>query len=238
MVRGEVPAVLDPLSPPDLANSVTAFSTLGAGVATLTLDRLVQPQPLRWRLVYLSILVTGIPTLGWHGFGGELWRVSDVGSNLLVGLALQLAVLGDFWPRRTQRMVGGIAAAANGLAIAWMVREATTGVRSYAIDFGSFGGFYAGEAMLIADALVVTGLLWSKRDEIPPAARPLLRVVTATFLLGLGLATADGSVVHARVISYHAIWHVVGGFGFVFLWAFNLVRLQNGGLRGDEAARL
>jgi hypothetical protein len=31
--------------------------------------------------------------------------------------------------------------------------------------------------------------------------------------------------VHFTVLSYHATWHVVSAFGFVFLWAYNHVRL-------------
>ena len=63
------------------------------------------------------------------------------------------------------------------------------------------------------------------RKRIAPQAKPLLHAVTAIFVVGLGLATADGSVVIGRVGSLHALWHVVGSFGFVFLWVFTQVRL-------------
>src|SRR5690606_34387703 len=104
--------------------------------------------------------------------------------------------------------------------------EAVTGVKTYAIPLGGLGGFYPGEAMLIADAIAIVALFYAARREIAPEAMPLLHCVTGIFLAGLGLATADGSVVIGRVGSMHALWHVVGGFGFIFLWAFVHVRLR------------
>jgi len=212
------------LSPPDLANTVTSFCTILAGVVTLLFCRLVAPQPRRWVVVYGCIFLTGLPTFGWHGFGGELMRVLDIGSNLLLGWALQLAVLGDFYAPTTQWRIGWSSGVVNLLAVAQMIGEALSGGGRDAISFGSFGGFYAGELVLIADAFLVTGLLYVRRHEVPQAARPLLHAVTATFLVGLGLATAAGTTVHWRWVSYHALWHVVGAFGFVVFWAFNHVR--------------
>lgn len=219
-----------PLRAADLANAVTSFSTLGAGLTTLALGWLVPPrQPLRWLAVWGALFVTGIPTLGWHGWGTETWRVLDVGTNLLLAFALQVAVLGDFYSRSVRRRVVVGSAIANLAAIAQLASEAISGERSHVISFGAHGGFYAGEAMLIADALLVTGLLVAKRREFPDAARPLLWIMTGLFAVGLGLATAEGDVVTGRVGAWHALWHVVGGFGFVFLWAFVHVRLSRAG---------
>lgn len=216
-----------PLSPPDLANAVTSFSTIGAGVVTFALAWLVPPrQPARWLLVWFALFVTGLPTLGWHGWGGEFWRVSDGGTNLLLAWCIQLAVLGDYYAPETRRRMGAVMGVLNGAAIAWMFGEAATGTKTYLVSFGEHGGFYPGEAMLIVDSLLVTGLLVAKRSTFPDRARPLLWITTALFVLGLALATADGDVVGGRVGSWHALWHVVGGFGFVFLWAFNHVRLM------------
>lgn len=226
-----------PLPPADLANAVTSFATIGAGGITLALGWLVPPrQPARWLLVWLALFLTGLPTLGWHGWGGEPWRVADVGTNLLLAWLLMLAVLGDDWPARTRLRLGAAMGAANLAAIAWMVREAVTGQRAYLIPLGDHGGFLPGEAVLILDALVVTGLLVARRRSFPDAARPLLWLVTGLFLLGLALATADGSVVSGRVGSWHALWHVVSGLGFVVLWAFVHVRQLEGRPR-TRAAR-
>lgn len=217
-----------PLSPADLANAVTAFSTLGAGLTTFALGLLVPPrQPRRWLVAYFAIFVTGIPTLGWHGFGTETWRVLDVGTNLLLGFALQLAVLGDYYGPATRLRVAAASAFANAAALLQLILEGVKGEKSYLVSFGEHGGFYAGEAMLIADALLVTVLLVAKRREFPDPARPMLWIATALFVAGLVLATADGDVVTGRFGAWHALWHVVGGFGFVFLWAFNHVRLTN-----------
>jgi hypothetical protein len=221
------------LPAPDLANAVTSFCTIGAGITTLAFSWWVAPgQPRRWVFVWLCLFITGLPTLGWHGWGvvatdgsGEAWRVADVGTNLLLAFAIQLAVAGDFYTPRFRTRLGVASALANAVAIAGLVREAATGVKVYAIPLGDFGGFYPGEAMLIADALLVTGLLYAARRRIAQAAKPLLHCVTAIFLTGLGLATAEGAVVVGRVGSLHALWHIVGSFGFLFLWAFTHVRL-------------
>lgn len=220
------------LPAPDLANAVTSFCTIGAGLTTLALGRLVAPRhPPRWTFVWLCLFVTGLPTLGWHGWGvvagpsGDAWRVADVATNLLLAWAIQLAVAGDFHGSRFRNRLAIASGAVNLLAIAGLVREAVTGVKVLAIPLGAFGGFYPGEAVLILDAILATALFYRARARIAPAAKPLLHAVTGLFLLGLGLATADGSVVIGRVGSLHALWHVVGGFGFVFLWAFVHVRL-------------
>lgn len=223
------------LPAPDLANAVTSFCTIGAGVTAMVLSRLVEPrQPPRWMGVWFCLFLTGLPTLGWHGWGvvatdwtGEAWRIADVGTNLLLAFAIQLAVAGDFYGTRFRNRLALLSGVANLVAVAGLVREGVTGVKSYAIPLGDFGGFYPGEAMLIADAFLVTGLFYAARERIAPAAKPLLHAVTAIFVVGLGLATAEGSVVVGQVGSLHALWHVVGGFGFVFLWAFTQVRLAH-----------
>lgn len=216
------------LSPPDLANAVTAFCTLGAGAVALLFCRLVAPQPARWQLVWWCLLVTGIPTFLWHAWLWDPFRVLDVASNLLLAWALQVAVLGDFYAPATRRRVAAVSAAVNVVAVGWMLRETVTGVVGDAVSFGPHGGFQPGEVVLIADSVAVAALLWMRRDRIPDRARPLLRTVTATFVAGVALATGSGTRVDFGWLSYHALWHVVGAFGFLQLWAFNLVRF--GGL--------
>lgn len=212
------------LSPPDLANTITGFATLLSGLTAWIFSHWVGPQPGRWRFVYACIVVTGVFTVGWHGWATESLRILDVGTNLLVVWAIQLAILGDYDAPATRNRVAAASGALNLLGIAWMAREAATGVRHYVIDLGAFGGFYAGEALLIFDAFLATALFYRQRARIPRAAKPLLWSVTGIFLVGLGLATAAGTTVHHRILSYHALWHLVGAFGFLFLWAFNHVR--------------
>jgi hypothetical protein len=88
-----------------MANTITSFATIFAGVFTVTLWASLRGQPLRWGHAYLWIFLTGIPTLGPHGYGEPFrapshpyWSVADTGSNLILAWALQVAVLGDFSP--------------------------------------------------------------------------------------------------------------------------------------------
>lgn len=227
------------LSPPDLANAVTSVCTIGAGVTTLAFGRWVGRHPARWMFVYFCLFLTGLPTLGWHGWGvvapdwtRDGWQVADIASNLLLAWSVQLAVAGDFHgPRMVRRILWG-SGAVNLAAVLWMVREAVVGTKVHWIPLGEFGGFYAGEAVLIADAVLAVGLFYAARARIAAEAKPLLHAVTAIFLVGLGLATADGDVVAGRVGSLHALWHVLGSFGFLFLWAFTEVRLRAEARRG------
>ncbi len=223
------------LSPPDLANAVTSFATIFAGASTYLLCRFAGRQPWRWERAYLALLLTGFPTLGWHGWQLEAWRVADVGTNLILAYALQLAVLGDFYPRRAQQVGAVVLGGINAAGIGQLFREAYTGQAPYVLQFGSFGGFQLGELVLIFDSLTVFALFVHSRQAIPARALPLLRVMTVVFLCGLLLATAAGTTVHARVLSYHALWHIVGAFGFIFLWAMNHMRFAaDNGTRNTE----
>ena len=75
-----------------IANTVTDFAMLLAGCLCVTLTRLVHPQPARWRLVYATVVITGIFTITLHGFGETvtdfgprwLWAYLDTGSNIVV----------------------------------------------------------------------------------------------------------------------------------------------------------
>jgi hypothetical protein len=55
---------------------------------------------------------------------------------------------------------------------------------------------------------------------------------TAWFLFGAWLASAKNHRVDHTVLAYHAVWHVVGAFGFLIIWAFNHVRF--GGARASS----
>ena len=220
------------LSAPDLANSVTSFATLGAGVVTLLLCWLGRPQPLRWRVAYGLIVVTGVPTLGWHATLDPGWRWADTGSNLLLAFGIQVAVLRDYYAPAAQRRVLLASSTLNALAVLWMGAETVIGRVPFPLRFGRHGGFNVGELVLILDALGVTALLFRARSQVPPRARGLLTAVFFTFVLGVVLASADGTKVDLRVISHHALWHIVSAFGFVLLWAFNDVRLHPAGTPG------
>jgi hypothetical protein len=122
--------------------------------------------------------------------------------------------------------VAATTGAINLAGVAWIFREAITGEKHYLIPFGEHGGFYTGEVLLILDSFLVVGLLFARRREIAARAKPLLYLVTATFTVGLFLATAGNQEVAEPFWSWHALWHVVGAFGFVLFWAFNHVRFE------------
>ena len=223
-----------------MANAITSFATILAGVFTVTLWLLLRDQPARWLHAYLWIFLTGIPTLGLHGYGEPFgapshpfWAVADTGSNLILAWALQLAVLGDYWSRRVQWRVGGASLGVNLAGIANMVRERFFASEvSYLIPLGELGGFRTGEVMLIADSVFVVGLLTWTRSRMPARARRLLALLAITFLCGLALATAAneqvGPLLGVPVLAYHALWHLVSGFGFLVFYLFNHVRFNEG----------
>jgi len=218
--------MFDRLSAPDLANTVTGFATLLSGVVTVLMCRYVRPQPRLWHFAYACIVITGVPTILFHGYLTRMLAAADVSSNLLLAWALQLAVLGDFWPDRTRNRVAAASGVVNLAAVGWIFGEAITGEKYYLISFGDHGGFYTGEVVLILDSFLVIGLLAWQRRRIAARAKPLLYLVTAFFTVGLFLATAGNQEVAEPFWSWHALWHVVGAFGFVLFWAFNHVRFE------------
>ncbi|HYD48479.1 MAG TPA: hypothetical protein VEB21_09035 [Terriglobales bacterium] len=132
-----------------MANAITSFATIFAGIVTLALWFAMRDQPWRWAHAYLWIFLTGLPTLGMHGYGEPFgaashpyWIVADTGSNLILAWALQLAVLGDFWPHLQARL-GALSLTVNLAAIGKMIHENFFAAeRIYLIPLGDFGGFW------------------------------------------------------------------------------------------------
>jgi hypothetical protein len=122
--------VTEALPPFALANAVTSFATLLAGVFTFAMALMTGHHTGAWLFAYACIFITGIPTIGFHGLGevpvvSHAWRVSDTGSNLLLAWALQVAVLGDFYSSRVQRRFALASGLVNLAAIGWMIYEAS-----------------------------------------------------------------------------------------------------------------
>lgn len=216
-----------------LANTVTGFATLFSGCMCLLLSRLVAEHPRRWHFAYWTIVVTGVFTVTLHGFGETVsgfgprwfWAFLDTGSNIVVAWAIALAVLGDYYSPEQQRIARPLLTIAMGVGVAWHFYDRLPSTeRSFLIPLGNWGGFYPGETWLIALSLAVTALFYARRSDIPVAARPLLTLVVAIFLVGMLLATARNEDVVYPFFAIHALWHLVGAFGFVALWAFNHVR--------------
>ncbi len=214
-----------PISAADLANTTTAFATLLSGLVALALCRWAGPQPRRWVAVYAAVVITAIPTIWYHGFGETpLAGFFDGATNLLLAWVWQVAALGDYYRPRTRWIVAGSSGMLLlGVSI-WRLTAGLEQTRRLAIRFGDFGGFSVNELVLIASAFLVLGLMYAKLSRVPTRARPLLYLLTVLFLVGWLLATASNQQVDGRIFAWHALWHVVGAFGFVVLWAYNQAR--------------
>lgn len=213
-----------------LANTTTGFATLFVGIACLLLCYLVRKQSKAWHFVWWMVVVTGVLTITLHGFGETVegfgprwfWGFLDTGSNIIVTWAIALAVVDDFY---SQDAVKGkhfqiLLTAFMLIGVSWHFYDQFPATERFMlIPLGKWGGFYPGESCLIAFALLNVVLFFNKRDEIPDAAKPLLYLVTGTFLCGLLLATASNDKIIYPFFSLHALWHLVSAFGFLFLWA-------------------
>lgn len=235
---------MDALPAYGLANTVTGFATLFAGLACLALARAIHPHPPRWRFVYWTIVVTGVFTITLHGFGETtpvlgprwFWAFLDTGSNIVVAWAIGVAILGDAYGEATRRRGRALLTAAMVVGVAWhFVDRLPSTERAYLVPLGAWGGFYPGETWLIALSWVTVGLFVARRERIPPAARPLLLGVFALFFVGMLLATARNDLVVFPFLPLHALWHLVAAFAFVGLWAFNHVRFSLEDAAADPA---
>jgi hypothetical protein len=224
---------MDTLPAHGLANTLTGFATLLSGAIALVFCRLVAEQPARWRFAYWMVVVTGVFTVTLHGFGETVtgfgprwfWAFLDTGSNIVVAWAIALAVLGDYYAPDFQRRARPLLTLAMLVGVAWHLYDGLPGTqRAYLVPLGTWGGFYPGESWLIAFSWLVVALFWARRTQIPVRAKPLLTLVVAIFFCGMLLATASNEQIVYPFFAMHALWHVVGAFGFVALWAFNQVR--------------
>jgi hypothetical protein len=216
-----------------LANTITGFATLFSGIFALVLCHLVAPQPARWRFAYWMIVATGVFTITLHGFGETVggfgprwfWAFLDTGSNIVVTWALALGVVGDYYEPAFARRARPALTFAMLVGVAWHLYDRLPGTeRAYLVPLGAWGGFFPGETFLIGFALLVVALFWARRAQLSKRARPLLGLVVAIFMGGLVLASASNERIVYPFFAMHALWHLVGAFGFVALWAFNHVR--------------
>lgn len=217
-----------------LANTSTGFATLFCGIVALIFCYTVRQQPKSWLFAYWMIVLTGVFTVTLHGFGETnpvflprwFWAFLDTGSNIVVTWAIALAVVSDYYfenKKRNQILLTVLMLV--GVGWHYYDRHPST-PRNYLIELGNWGGFYPGEACLITFSVLVVVLFFRKRMTIPAKAKPLLYLVTTTFLIGLLLASAQNNKIVYPFFALHAIWHLVSAFGFVMLWAFNDVRFS------------
>jgi hypothetical protein len=210
-----------------LANAVTSFATCLGGIMPLLFTALAKRQPARWVFVYLCVFITGIPTVWLHAFeGNRVASFFDCGTNILLAWALQIAVSGDFLESGTRKRLLTVSTCVNACVLSWMAYEIYLPKKTPLLVFGSFGQFYVGEVALILNAFVGVAIFIVNFKRIPSEARGLFTLIFAMFFCGMLLATADNSYVSLRVFAWHAVWHLVGAFGFVTLWVFNHVRFN------------
>lgn len=213
---------MGPLLSFELANTVTGLCTTMTGVVTLMLTAASHPQPARWWLVYWMWLVTGVFTVAYHGLGeGHTLKVLDNGTNLLLLTTIHNAILGDFAGPRLRRIGAGASAVINGLCVTLMAAVPSTTEVANGVNFGAWGGYMVGELLLITDAVVAVGLFWSFRARLPPRSAAFLGPCIGFFALGAALSTGGNDLILWRLLPVHAAWHIVGAFGFLFLWVWN-----------------
>lgn len=219
---------MEPISAAQLASTATAFATTLAGLVCLLLVWLMRPQPTRWVWVYVGMLVTGLATIWFHGFGElRLPGLADSFTNLLLAWLTVMAAIGDYYPGRSPARWAGFGLGLLCLGVsAWRLFNQDLYYSIYAIPLGEFGGFRISEVLLIVSALLATSLHYVNLGKIPSDSRGLLYAMTGLYVIGMLLATAANDQVDFRIMAWHAIWHVVGAFGFVMLWAFNHKRFE------------
>ncbi len=229
-----------------LANTVTGFATLFSGLLPLWLTYVMQPQPRRWYFVYWMIALTGVFTITLHGFGETnpvlgarwFWAFLDTGSNIVVAWSIALAILGDFFSARTRMWAVPAVTAAMIVGVAWHFYDRLPSTeRAYLIPFGEWGGFYPGETWLIAFSWLTIGLFAVKWHCIGTRERVLLLTASAIFFAGMILATASNKLIVYPFIPLHALWHLVGAYGFIVLWSFNHVRFAPPGTVEPHTSR-
>ena len=210
-----------------LANAVTSFATCLGGIMPLLFTLLTKRQPARWVFAYLCVFITGIPTVWMHAYeGNRLASFFDVGTNILLAWALQIAVSGDFMTSIRRKTLLAISTLINIGVWTYLAFEVTFPKKLPFLSLGASAHFYFGEVALILNAFVVVGLFVLYHHRIPRNARGLFYLIVGMFLCGLVLATGDNDYVTWRIVAWHSVWHLVGAFGFVTLWLFNYVRFN------------
>jgi hypothetical protein len=208
-----------------VANSITSFATIFAGIVTLTLGGLHR-HPRHWMIVYAAILLTGLPTLWYHGSNEQVFlaRISDIGTNLLLAWWITWAALTDFYSKPARTRVASISAVIILAYLVWYGLAGPVISRLTVLSFGEFGGFTLGELVLISNSILGTFLLGLRIKMAPVRSRPYYWITIAWFILGMLAATASNHQIDFGFMAWHALWHILGAFGFVMLWAYTDAR--------------
>ncbi len=218
-------------------NAVTGYGVVLAGLLTLALGLMMTRQPWRWLFVYLCVAATGVAAVWDHGFGQSApARVADIGASLILAWLIQVALVGDFYPGRGGRLINLVLFLAN---LEYIIAYAIGGAKGQApliLASSQFGGLNFGELLLILNCAVAVIMLYGRRRDVQPEARPLLDVVTMLFFLGLLLSIASNAWTDYGIVAFHATTQIIAAFGFVALWAFNEMRFSLAASAVEEEA--
>ncbi len=211
-----------------IANAVTGFATVLAGLVPLALCLVTRMHPPRWMFVYLCIFITGVPTVGFHAFEqSAAWASWDVGTNILLAYSMQLAACYDFRGPEFRRWFIPTMTVLN--ACAWVylaLRGAGYTEKFYLISIGDNVHFTISEIVLITNSWVVAFFFFRHWRDLPRHSRPLIAMVIFMFFIGMLLASASNGTISYRVVAWHALWHIWGAFALLTLWLFNFVRFH------------
>ena len=212
-----------------LANTVSAYSIIFAGLFALALSLTMRPQPFRWSVVYLAISLSGIASV-WHESTGGIFpaRIADICGILFLLWVAQIAVLFDFYSPLFRRMTIAFAGIINLFSI-WLIysggaKQITELIIN--IPFGKEWGYSLSETIMLVNGALLVILIFSRFGAIAVNARPLLYLTSGIFFLGVLLSIPATEDVDFQFLAYHSIWHIAASYAFISFWAFNHVRFE------------
>ncbi|MCX8065283.1 MAG: hypothetical protein N3G21_08955, partial [Candidatus Hydrogenedentes bacterium] len=148
-------------------------------------------------------------------------------SNVLLVVALELALVGDYFTQKVRMFFLWLFGTLNLLAIAYLFSILVFPIPNIYIPLGSSKGFSLGEIVLILNAIVSVVILAVNFGKLRKKEKVVFLVVVGMFLLGLVFATGSDGYIFPKHIAWHSMWHIVGSFGFVLFWYFNHLRFSN-----------
>ncbi|MEM9772042.1 MAG: hypothetical protein AAF889_10700 [Cyanobacteria bacterium P01_D01_bin.73] len=214
--------------PAAFANVVSGFSITLIGMFLVVLNRCLHgffpSQPLRWQALYISLLVTGIPTGLYHGWGETpLLRTIDLGSNTVLAWISLYAVAHH---RRLSPHLYFIVWTFFGLNICAIAgRFLSSGDLAF-LEFRDWGGFFLSEVLLVAQGIFTVVVHLINFSTLPAPAKPLCLFSISIFVGSMILATASNQQIIWDLLPIHALWHFTGALAFLSLWMLNFVRFS------------
>lgn len=210
-----------------VANVVTSFALLWAGILITIFWFLERNQPLRWLFFYLTVVITAIPTIIHHIMPKNLcWTSLDIMSNILVVVALELGLIGDYFSGSVQKSLWVVIGFLNLFVILYLVSIIFLPIPHIYLPLGRSKGFTLGEIALILNAIMVVIILGTNYTKLRRKEKAVFWGIVLTFLFGLFFATGSDDYIYPRYIGWHSMWHILGSYGFILFWYFNHLRFS------------